>query len=322
MNAFDSARRIAQDIAARASALVRVTDRELREKRKRDARPTGPPVLSARETCWIFLSDSVDPRHLFDIVWAVDSLRARGCPESAIIVYTAQPTVAKVVLGSYGIEPKDLANVRAELAALAGYRFAVLTIGGHGTPTGIGANLSPAHILAALRTVPKIEVGVAVLSQCFAGSFHFIDAKIEPPLVVIGATNLSLSVSMPIRLKNALKQTDGTDGLQDWSANIFMLKFFEWLRAPSDVDGDGVVNLVDAFKYAGVASSNELTAVKAGLFVQANRLSSDFLQLQKTGAPALDVDAVRIRLQQTLQSLHVHQEPWILHADLARSLRF
>ncbi len=304
------------------SALARVAERELHEKRRKEERRPGPLVLGGPETLWVFLADSVEPRHLLDIAWAVDALRARGCPESAIVVYTSTPTVAKVVLDSYGIVPRDLANVGTDLATLAGYRFAVLTVGGHGTPNGIGPNLPPARLLAALRAVPKIEVGVAILSQCFAGAFHFIDAKVEPPLVVIGATNLNLSVSASIRLQNALKQTDGSDGAQVWSANIFMFKFFEWLRTPRDVDGDGVVNLVDAFKYAGIGSNQALTNIKGALFVAANHQSAQLLQLKQAGAPALDVAAVVTQLQQTLNSLHVHQEPWILHADLARSLRF
>lgn len=284
--------------------------------------------LDKGSTCWVLVSDSVEPRHLADIVWAVDSLRKGGWPDADVLVYTADPIVANVILAPYGVTPRDLSTISSDLGALRSYKHAVVTVGGHGTELGI-KTLTPTALLSAVRSIPALEVGVVVLCQCYGGVFNLIDAKVAPPLVVIGATNLDVSLSTRIQLAQPIKQSDGTDGARQWLANLFQFNFFEWLRAPKDIDGDGLVNLMDAYKYAGILSNAKMAKIKGSIFLDVNRLIDNAKSLllkaqveaaspQQKLALQLQAAAASTAFSQTLDQLYVHQEPWILHADLAR----
>ena len=128
------------------------------------------------------------------------------------------------------------------------------------------------------------------------------------------------SVSTTITTSTPIAQTNGQPGLQTWMANVFMLEFFQWLRAPSDVDGDGDVSILDGYKYAGAACGENLRKVKSRLFMAARREAASYERLESEKAPPHILDAQGVKLQLLLETLHNHQEPWILHADLSRKI--
>ncbi|RYZ03764.1 MAG: hypothetical protein EOO73_26375 [Myxococcales bacterium] len=233
------------------------------------------------------------------------------------------------------------AELAPRLAVAPASEVVVAVVAGHGAelglvPKGAGAPFQPAALFAAIRSVPEMQVGVAVLTQCFGGIFNYTDADTKPPLVVMGGASLNLSLSMPVRLSGPLLQASGAPGLKEWSANVFSYDFFEWVGAPRDVDGDGAVTILDAFKYAGARSNGRVRESKMMSFVGAQKgvlatqAAFDSLQAAlKTTPPSPDLptkqltfDAAITQLQEQVEFLYSNHEPWILNARLARALAF
>jgi hypothetical protein len=131
-------------------------------------------------------------------------------------------------------------------------------------------------------------------------------------------------------LNHPVPFADGQPGLTTWVANIFMTHFFGWLGSPTDVDGDGRITLVDAYRYAGAASNNQLKEAKVVLFEEAQRVSAALKSARAKvvatpvdiAAKKAEVDAHQEKLQQVLGSLYLHQEPWVLNANVARDVEF
>jgi hypothetical protein len=133
-----------------------------------------------------------------------------------------------------------------------------------------------------------------------------------------------MSLSVPVQLHAPIKQTNGAAGIPGWQANLFMFSFFDWLLKPNDVDGDGRITIVDGYKMAGIKSNHMLAQVKGALFVQAST-QTDMLRALRQQAPPvqkMQLDAAETALQGTLMSLYLHQEPWLLHEELAREVTF
>lgn len=294
--------------------------------------------LDRQTSGWVFFADSNEPRHLFDIVLGVHVLRARGIPDAHIHVCTSHIAAANH-LNPYGITNiHALDQCEAVLGSL-NCASVVLIVGGHGIVEGIGQGgriASPAEVLRRVRAASGIQVGIIVLSQCFAGAFNLLDATSSPPLVLIGATNLNNSISSPITLGKPLPQADGSPGVQSWMANLFSWTFFVWLERQPDVDGDGHRTIMDAYKFAGAMSNQQLLTVKSSLYVEASRIGSELKTLQEKQAaqqpPTTQQEAAQRlmlevttkataqRLQEVLKMLYMHQEPWILNARLARRI--
>jgi hypothetical protein len=278
-------------------------------------------------TLWVLASSSHEERHLTDIIFGFTSLISKGVNSAHIRVFVDHP-LPDLHLNPYGVNRiNDLADLQAELAAEEGYDNVVLIIGGHGSHLGIGeshSQISPDHIVSAVRSIQGISFGVIVLTQCYAGIFNYLDALESPQLVVIGATNLNPSVSAEIKLPKAMQLEDGSTGKDKWSANIFALGFFAWLANPLDLDGDGATNLVDAYKYAGVFANEQLRANKCSAYQGAQELSDELRSAERLAASGdpqqFDIDAIRTALDQKLNFLYVHQESWLLHANLAREV--
>jgi hypothetical protein len=256
----------------------------------------------------------------------VDVLRQRGVLDEHILCFVDHRRQA-VHLQPYGIDNvyhvSQLVDVMSHVKP---HSYVVVTVTGHGQVMGLGGEawplVRPAELVAAIRSVPGITLGVVMLTQCFGGIFHLLDAASIPPLVLLGATNLNPSLSISIQLRQPLLQTNGAGGLSGWAANVFMADFFEWLRSPMDIDGDGNATLLDAYRAAGVRSNERLRKIKAGYFMQARTLASALEQASRESKPEIVRQAIEKQLQDTLEILHTHQEPWILHANLARQLQF
>jgi hypothetical protein len=284
-------------------------------------------TVGAAGTAWLFLAASAsEPRHLNDVVLGVDALRKRGTPDGDIHVFTEHPA-ATVHLGPFGItQVHPLSAFGATLRGLQPYESALVIVAGHGRTDGIGSRttlLSPFELMRAVRDIPGLKCGGIVLGQCFAGIFNFPDATVAPELALIGATNLNESLSTSIELDQPILQLDGTPGLSGWLANIFLYYFFAWLTRPTDVDGDGALTLMDAYKFAGTQSNLTLTRLKGVFSIQAAEQLRDVQDMARL-LPPTDPRraAANERLQQTLLCLHLHQEPWLLNAKLVRDIEF
>lgn len=272
----------------------------------------------------------------------MQALRERGVPDTNIFVFAEHQLLA-AHLTPYGI--KGVFPVRDLLThspKIAGFELAVLVVTGHGDNGGIsmntGASMNPAEVLAAVRSCPGIKAGVIVLCQCFAGVFHYADADKVPgvaDLCVLGATNLNPSLSFTSNTPPFVKKADGSAAFPDWTANVFMFRLFEWLVHPHDVDGDGLFTLMDAYKHAGVKSNDDLRDVKRRQHAEIGELESNVLRnVREFRAALLSQDQQRMQnsvlalvasdeiLSNALEQLHLHQEPWILNARLAKQIEF
>lgn len=278
---------------------------------------------------WLFLCSSAEPRHFSDIIFGVNALKIKGVPSENIKVLVDDPA-ADLYLTPYGVSNVfQLSSAISILAALTGYSSVVAIVGGHGSLDGIGRPpfvLPASPLIDAIRSIPEIAFGVVILTQCFGGVFNYLAANTQPELAFVGATTLHPSLSLGISLKTPITSSDPSISLKNWSANIFGYTFFEWLLSPKDVDGDNAISLVDAFKYSGKVSNDYLRDVKIQLFERcqdlSRRLHDARHSVQLGNLQQFEVDAIGRQLQEALNLLHISQDPWILHANLARKIIF
>lgn len=262
-------------------------------------------------------------------MFGVHVLNLKKVPKDRIYVCTSHIAAAQY-LNPYGISSiHPIDQLDAVLIGLS-CEMLVLVVGGHGRPDGVGQGkraLSPAETVTKARSITGLRAGVIILSQCFAGVFNLMDAETHPPLVLIGATNLNESLSTGVDLQNPIPQDDGLPGLKSWLANIFSLYFFNWFVSQPDVDGDGELTILDAFKAAGAGSNQQLINEKTGMFVRAQVFVDELRALEQLPLPqdpqqavahVLKMKATEQRLRETLKMLYLHQEPWLLNARLAR----
>jgi hypothetical protein len=283
--------------------------------------------ISPQNTSWVFISSSEEERHLLDIVYGYQTLISIGVDPSSIWIFVDHP-LPDIHLNPYGISRiNSLEDIQVGTAEVTSSTNIILIVGGHGSHAGLGSgHLTADQIIKWVRSIPDIELGIIILTQCYAGIFNFLDALKVPQLVFIGATNLNPSVSIPIRLPKAMTLADGSEGNDAWSANIFSLGFFHWLCNPLDIDGDGTANILDAYKFSGVFSTEELRSNKCYTYQRVQLLYEELRDREKNAEADVslqfEVDAIRRQLQQELVFLYIHQEPWLLHANLAREIVF
>lgn len=297
--------------------------------------------ITREGTVWVFVACSQEPRHLYDIIFAISVLRERGVPDSRLLVFVdhARPEPY--------LEPYRIRNVfpftelSAKLAGAAPSRSALVVIGGHGAELGLvpknaAAPFKASALYAAIARIPEVQVGVVLLTQCFGGIFHYTKADGRPALVVMGGANLNLSLSMNIELPAPLPLASGEPGLSSWAANVFAYDFFSWIREQHDVDGDGELTVMDAYKYAGAKSNIRVRESKVPGFLSVQDQALIFRQaldaykqakVANVAAPELlvkrmVVEAAYTKLQERIEFLYSSQEPWILNARLACEVTF
>lgn len=299
-----------------------------------------PQKLIKEKTCWLFLTCSTEKRHVEDMVLGIDCLRSIGIADKDIYLFSDQPE-KHVLLSLYSFTKNifELSDFRQITPAISGYDHVILVIGGHGSQEGLdGANfkMAPQELIETLRQIKGISAGIVVAGQCYAGLFNYLSVgDTEPQFVVLGATNLNPSLSDTAELAPAISSVGGKNDLKSWSANIFLLNFFLWMKSPVDVDGDNKTSLLDAYKYAGVKANERLRSSKAELHYGVEVLKSQQMErlihgpkLTQGTASAedslryikhmMDVNAAQLQISEQLDMLYLSQEPWILHSQFAR----
>lgn len=290
--------------------------------------------IEADDTLWVFLSDSNEVRHTYDVIHAVTVLLSRGVPIASMLFFTDDPQAVKYTSAAGCPNPLPISSLNQVLESTDGFSTVFLVVGGHGCYKGIGdpVKFAPHQLVAAARSVPGLDLVVIAVTQCFAGVFNFADARTDPPLVILGAANLGSSLSTPTNfvLKSGGFEIDG------WSANSFMFYLFRWLHSAFDVDGDGSLSLLDAYKFAGAIAADAISMTKPRYFVRSKLLADQHQTAHaqfeamdaaaKAGGPfdpglELSVRALETSLTQAVSILHLNQEPWLLHADLARRVK-
>ena len=133
-----------------------------------------------------------------------------------------------------------------------------------------------------------------------------------PNIVIMGAMNLTKSISIPI----------GSYG-NNWEANIMLFAFFAAIKMAVDIDGDGHFSFIDAFKYMTYVINEcclEIEKIQRLPVVNTIREYELFIETLKG---KLDTDMTqeekqkKEEMEKTLQMDYIHQEPWILNAESA-----
>jgi len=289
--------------------------------------------ITNSNTCWVFISDSTEVRHIFDVAYAVLVLKQRGVADSAIKFFTDDPQGVAYTTALGIPNPLPIASFQSTMQVATGFENLFVVVAGHGGVEGIGhpVKISPADLVRHSRSTPDVRLVTIALTQCFAGVFNFINARAEPPVVMFGAANLGSSISTLIDLGSPIISPASGNGIQRWSANVFMLYLFKWILSPRDIDGDGRVCLLDAYKYSGASASSEIIRVKPSIFLESLELSEKLKKQEEdiaSGAVSntlteqLKVMATRQELDGKVSILYTSQEPWLLYADLARNITF
>ncbi len=299
--------------------------------------PRRNSFISRDNTFWVFISDSTEARHTYDVVHAVSVLHSKGVDNKSIRYFTDDHQAVKYTSPFGCPDPLPISSLSTELQSASGYENLFIVITGHGGVDGIGhpVKISPDHLISVARSTPDVELVVIALTQCFAGVFNFADARKKPPIVMFGAANLGSSLSTPINF--SLTSPSGAV-VSGWGANSFMFYLFRWLSAPKDIDGDGRISLLDAYKFSGSSASGEIILAKPVMFVESQQLATAVQEIEgrilkenQDAAAAsrppvhnpsdiLNHQAVVTKLKERVAILHTSQEPWLLHADLARNV--
>lgn len=283
------------------------------------------------DTTWIFLcSGQGQHRHLLDIAWAVVSLRSRGVQDKNIFIFQ-DDTNYKQYLDDFAISGLvfDFNEFMEKPIETESSGVCFIVIAGHGSPLGIESNnlsLTPTDIFSRARSISKAQRCIIILGQCFGGIFEALDASSVPEIGVIAATELNLSMSNSLCLgKRDIKFTNNKgEVLKHWPANVFLFHFFRWLRQPEDIDGDKKYTLLDAYKYAGSFTNEDLSHSRLVQSLDLNgelAAAKEKLKKHNDGTvilDKLDLDALYDSIVELSTGQHIYSDPWILHAHLIR----
>jgi hypothetical protein len=280
------------------------------------------------ETVWVFLSGSDEERFISDIEFYVYCLLQRKFPLDNILIFIDHPSginFNNVCSSMLDIQTYSSSEIQQKLSDKEPKKVVIL-VTGHGSYNGIKADtdIKPYDLINTLRSINNLAYALIVLGQCFAGTFNFLDARstdpntgniIPPEICIIGATNLTYSVSIPIYIKEIDTK---------WQANIFLLGFMVSIRDQIDIDGDGHTTVLDAYKLAGIHTTQELVVAKKQVLksIHENFVTDTISQLTGASASQELTDKAKDDLMESLEIILLNQDYWILNANLARKLKF
>jgi hypothetical protein len=285
-------------------------------------------------TTWTFLSGSDEDRFLDDISFGISCLIHRSISLQNILIFVDQPSGSGFV-AAHGF-PIDIAiHPTSEFANILQSKLPeklVVVVTGHGTETGIHAenNIRPYDLINTIKSLQSLNCGLLVLGQCFAGTFNFMDArgkggkqknKKVPDICIVGATDLHVSISSTIDI-SSVSCLSNFNCTKFWLANLFLFYFMFYVAFPEDTDGDGLVTVVDTYKIAGIGANRQLITAKSSAFLEMYNILAESNINSSSNIPLAQQLEQKARDDYFSTSAIVltSQNPWILHANLARQL--
>lgn len=273
-------------------------------------------LKNCEDSKWVFIcGQELTPRFMFDIVNAAKIVKEKqGGIESNIYYFSDFPS-ASSVLTANGLSAGQLYPTNKLFEILGTFRnisFVGCVVSSHGDINGISCslNIKPNELLAKMQQIIGLTDGLLLLGQCYSGIFNMPS---HPNICVIGASNFYPSISSVI-----------DDDFCNWSANVFLYYFFNWLKSPMDVDGDGQATILDAYKYTSYKTNDFL--VKSKIKDSKTFQSWCLDEQKKIDNPSEDdknkgLTFIRVQELNTRLSLyHNHQEAWISNQDAAMRL--
>jgi hypothetical protein len=293
--------------------------------------------LLSDEVHWIFLSGSDEKRFLQDIHFGLKCLLYCGVNIGNIQVCIDQKPK---VISTYEFPPNIQVSKIDDLQELVKQNTTnclVVVVTGHGEYTGITTTtgvIRPSDLLSIIRESEHLKKSLIILGQCFAGIFNYLEARSLnpetqeisfPEICIVGATDLDISVSLPLNMPEFLLPDSSFHISQSWDANVFLYCFFMYITQRLDIDGDGKFSVTDAYKYAGIGTNGYLNQLKKLSFLQASlKIAEDTIVSFDKSKPNENKSILSEQSSQDLDilvaSVLINQNPWILNANFSRTL--
>lgn len=277
----------------------------------------------------MFLSTHTEEIDLKDIWWGILALRNKGVPTDKIFVFTDHPVQHAHFTQFSGLNLESFDAIESTYPNLPASEHVVVIVLGHGGHMGVksfsGKTFAPHPFVTLLKSAPEVRTVSIILGQCYAGLFNYLNVRGSPKVCILGATNLHLSMAAPMEAtcSGAGINCEG-NVTAEWVANIFMLRFFGWIYELNDVDGDGAVSILDGYRFAATGSNDLTRDIKKSIAEHLAQLQKVLEELKSAGEandPGGDRRrAIELSIDGISTTLNLHQEPWVLHSDLARSI--
>ena len=295
--------------------------------------------LLNKDTRWIFLlpnpaSHKTDERHIQDIAFGIKCLLTVGIDYSDIDVFidNVSDTLVDYIFDYLEVQKpseifstKELENIVSDNKK----KNAVVFITGHGSSEGMVADtpIKPYELYRIFQVAPCLEKTVFYFGQCYAGIFNYmplskhlnLEGQFKNNITAIGATGFTTSISMRQNLPNG----------KIYFANIFLLYVYKWIVTKKDIDGDGLLSVMDSFKYATIEINREIHDSEKNHLLQSVVSIEKLLKVLQekdtsklTKEEQLQLDIEERTLQDNLDFYNITQETWILNASVAMNTVF
>lgn len=296
--------------------------------------------LRSERTKWVMFlpcsHNAAELRHVLDLVFGVYCLEQAGVSPQDIFIYIDSPQNSDGLFelaSTHQYTSRPTSDFFSDLDGNT-YDNLVMFVTGHGSPYGLDAPtpITPSQLVSSLRAAPNLKNAIIFLGQCFAGTFNYVNAgksrQEALDIILVGATNLHPSLSA-----GTSEQMLAPDLNYPWMANIFLLHVFKWMSSPKDIDGDGVLTIMDAYKYAGVFSNDANKVVKTNGFVNIIDMLNSYMKARDLANNVSEDEQANIdnnvdcqaKYEMYINRLalhHVHQECWILNSRPAQLIEF
>lgn len=262
--------------------------------------------LVSTESKWFFIFGN-ENRFVLDAINASKVLQSIGCSENNIFYFSDYQQAAKSFLEANNCSSGQLYplnQIKTKMLSFENSAFVGCVVSSHGDIGGIENIVKPAELIQGINSIKGVTDGMLLLGQCYSGIFN---CPKESGICVMGASNFYPSLSMQLPEIS-------------WSANVFVYYFFEWMKNPLDVDGDGEYSIADAYKYASYNTNNVIYNSKIEKSKTFKKWCLDEYAKIDGVVPSMETMAITQQLNLNLQIYHNHQEPWIANSDAANRL--
>lgn len=295
--------------------------------------------INIGNSVWFLIAESSEPRHIFDLIYAYKILYQIGIDKKKIYLFS--DTFFDSNISFSNIFDHTISNIREleNISSSLKLNFQenlFVAVSGHGIEQGFSSFKSLSFINILKQS--KAKYCCCIFTQCYAGIFHYIDTQKNKEeinctkFVVLGSTNLNMSISV---LSDNLDLFTPINS-EPWSANIFFINVFNWLYitknnfSHADIDGDNFASLLDCYRYAGVISNKnfeenksknilDLLSIYNQIPASINNILASSLSIEEKN---FKINILYYNLNSLTNFISLHQEPWILNANLARDLHF
>jgi|GEM_PF-519689 len=308
-------------------------------------------MITAENTHWVLIcginsEKENSARHVNDLAFGLSVIRGKGVPKESIDILV-DPCINNIISELpnrdhfQDIQLDRVINYKHTLISKPNLNNLIIIIFGHGFAGGIDADdsLKPHNLISAIHQKQHLNCCIVVFGQCYSGIYNFLNLSAPecssklPNICLLGASNLNSSLSSAVQINLA------NDTLHSWSANIFLFTFFMWIgnhnleafNLHRDIDGDGKETLMDAYKFAGVVTSQILLNCKTDIAIAIHAKQQELVKKQKDLEKAdgeekltlqLDINGLIIYIRKATDISHTIQDSWFLNAHKAREIEF